>query len=166
MGETLTLIFTNSKTAWYFVTKISPLLQQRKIWILTKFEWCSSKIGSAPLEVFYIFGGKSKYWAPMTLIICTRRALLRLTTGKNLVLISPTTFEKSNSSQNRYKNDVQKLFLYLFRDELKWWNLQFGSKLLVNKWRVHNHVPFNITSKRKEESRLSQINLTYTIPIK
>ena len=31
-----------------------------------------------PLEVFYIFGGKSKFWAPMTLIFCTKRVFIEV----------------------------------------------------------------------------------------
>ena len=53
MDGTLTLIFANSKTTWDFVTKFSALLQLRKIWILTKFEGCSSKIG--PTTPFWSF---------------------------------------------------------------------------------------------------------------
>ena len=53
---TLTLIFANSKTTWDFVTKFSAFLQLRKIWILTKFEGCSSKIGPAtPIRSFLHF---------------------------------------------------------------------------------------------------------------
>ena len=31
-----------------------------------------------PFEVFYIFGGKSKFWAPMTLIFCTKRVFIEV----------------------------------------------------------------------------------------
>ena len=31
-----------------------------------------------PLEVFYIFGGKSKFWASMTLIFCAKRVFIEV----------------------------------------------------------------------------------------
>ena len=31
-----------------------------------------------PLEVFYVFGGKSKFWAPMTLIFCAKRNFIEV----------------------------------------------------------------------------------------
>ena len=56
MDETLTLIFANSKTTWDFVTKFAAFLQLRKIWILSKFEECSSKIGpTTPFRIFLHF---------------------------------------------------------------------------------------------------------------
>ena len=65
MDGALTLIFANSKTTWDFVTKFSAFLQLKKMWILTNLKGVAQNLDPPhPLEVFYIFGGKSKFWAP------------------------------------------------------------------------------------------------------
>ena len=44
MDRTLKLIFGNSQTTWDNITNISGSLQQREVWIFTKFEDCKSKV--------------------------------------------------------------------------------------------------------------------------
>ena len=56
MDRTLYAYFAYFKTTWDFPTKISALLQLSKIWLLIKFEGCSSKIGPAtPIGSFLRF---------------------------------------------------------------------------------------------------------------
>ena len=56
VDRTLHTDFAKFKTPWDFLTKISALLQLWKIWFLTKFEGCSSKIVPAtPIGSFLRF---------------------------------------------------------------------------------------------------------------
>ena len=56
MDRTLHTDFAKSRTTWDILTKISALLQLWKIWFLTKFEGCSSKIGpTTPMGSFIWF---------------------------------------------------------------------------------------------------------------
>ena len=63
---------------------------------MTKFEGCSSKIGPAtPIRSFLHFWREIQILSTYDLDFLHKAGfLLRLTTGKNLVLISLTTFEK------------------------------------------------------------------------
>ena len=92
-----------------------------------------------PLEVLYIFGRKSKFWAPMTLIFSTKRVLIEVNNWWNfgvdisnhfwVILIWP--FFSSNSFPTTYKNNFQKLFLYVVGKELEEQN---GQIRITQKW--------------------------------
>ena len=56
MDRTLHTDFAKSRTTWDILTKISTLLKLWKIWFLTKFKGCSSKIETAmPMGSFLRF---------------------------------------------------------------------------------------------------------------
>ena len=92
------------------VTKISASLQLEKIWILTKFEGCSSKIGpTTPFWSFLHFWREIQILSTYDLDFLHKAGFYR---GWKLV-------------------KTLKLFLYLFGDELKGQNLQFW---ISQKW--------------------------------
>ena len=99
-----------------------------------------------PFEVLDVFGGKSKFWAPMTLIFGTKRVLIEVNNWWNfgvdisnhfwLILIWP--FCSSNSFPTRYKNSFWKLFLSLVGRELERQNGQFWKWLEISTPKFHH----------------------------
>ena len=96
------------------------------------FKGVAQKLGLPwPLEVLDVFGGKSKFWAPMTLIFGTKRLFIEVNNWWNfgvdisnhfwVILIWP--FFSSNSFPTTCKNNFQKLYLYIVGKE---WEEQNG----------------------------------------
>ena len=89
------------------------------------FKGIAQKLGPPrPFEVLDVFGGKSKFWAPMTLIFGTKRLFIEVNNWWNfgvdisnhfwVILIWP--FCSSNSFPTKYENSFWKLFLYVLGD--------------------------------------------------
>ena len=92
-----------------------------------------------PFEVFNIFGRKSISFAPRTFKFSEKRVSIEMYKWGNFGVdisnhffaIQNWPFCLSNSLPSRYKNNFQKLFLYLIGGELKRQNSQFW---IAGKW--------------------------------
>ena len=77
--EHFTLILLNSKTLEISFSKFQHFNNCKRYDFSPNLKGVAQKLcPPRPLEVFYVFGGKSKFWAPMVLIFCAKRNFIEV----------------------------------------------------------------------------------------
>ena len=74
-----TLILSNPEPLEISLSKLQHFYNYEKYDFSPNLKDVAQKLcPPRPLEVFHVFGGKSKFWAPMTLIFCAKQVFIEV----------------------------------------------------------------------------------------